>query len=383
MKRKIRMGMVGGGKDAFIGAVHRMAARLDGQIDLVCGAFSSDAEKSKASGAEMFVPEERVYGSYKDMFEKEKALPNDVRMDFVSIVTPNFMHYPVAMAALDAGFHVVCDKPMTLNLEEAKSLSDKVKSTGLLFCLTHNYTGYPMVKQAREMVSKGDIGKIRRVVVEYPQGWMASLLEESGQKQAAWRTDPAKSGASFIMGDIGSHCANLAEYITGLQIERVCADLTSFVPGRSLDDDGSVLLRFNDNAKGVLWASGIAVGEENALNIRVYGEKGSLEWHQQEPNTLIVHWIDRPTQILRTSTGFVGVAASANTRLPAGHPEGFIEAFANLYRDFAQKLTLWLDGEKSAVCDFPDAADGVRGMAFIEAVVSSSKLDSKWTKVGQ
>ncbi|MCE5198019.1 MAG: Gfo/Idh/MocA family oxidoreductase [Armatimonadota bacterium] len=379
MKRKLRMGMVGGGKDAFIGAAHRMAARLDGQIELVCGAFSSDAAKSKASGAELFLADDRVYGSYQEMFDKERALPADARMDFVSIVTPNHMHYPVAMAALDAGFPVVCDKPMTLSLEEAKSLADKAKSTGLLFCLTHNYTGYPMVKQAREMVANEQIGKIRRVVVEYPQGWMATLVEESGQKQAAWRTDPSRAGASFTMGDIGSHCANLAEYITGLEIESVCADLTSFVPGRVLDDDGSVLLRMSAGAKGVLWASGIAVGEENALNIRVYGEKGSLEWHQQEPNTLLVHWLDQPIQVLRTSTDFVGASAAANTRLPAGHVEGFIEAFANIYRNFAQTLSQRLDGDRSATGDFPDADDGVRGMAFIEAVVKSSKLNSEWT----
>ncbi|MDD3927147.1 MAG: Gfo/Idh/MocA family oxidoreductase [bacterium] len=382
MKRRIRMGMVGGGKDAFIGAVHRMAARLDGRIELVCGAFSSSPDKSRETGGELFLPEERVYGSYEEMFRSEAALPAGERMDFVSIVTPNFMHYPVAIAALEAGFHVVCDKPMTLNLEEARKLQDKVEETRLLFCLTHNYTGYPLVKEARDLVMSGRIGKVRRVVVEYPQGWMATLLEESGQKQADWRTDPSRAGASFTMGDIGSHCANLAEYITGLRIEKVCADLTAFVPGRVLDDDGSVLLRMSDGAKGVLWASGIAVGEENAINIRIYGEKGALEWHQQEPNTLIVHWLDKSSQILRTSTGFVGENAAANTRLPAGHTEGFIEAFANIYQSFVATLDKRLEGDKTATGDFPDVYEGVRGMAFIEAVVRSSQSDQKWIELG-
>lgn len=383
MKRKLRMGMVGGGPGAFIGIVHRMAARLDGQIELVCGTFSSDPKKSKACGEELFLADNRIYGSYQEMFDKEKALPENERMDFVSIVTPNHMHYPVAMAALDAGFHVVCDKPMTISIQEAKSLADKVESTGLLFCLTHNYTGYPMVKHAKEMIANGEIGKIRRVVVEYPQGWMASLLEESGNKQATWRTDPAKAGASFTMGDIGSHCANLAEYVTGLKIDKVCADLTAFVPGRALDDDGSVLLRFNEGAKGVLWASGIAVGEENGLNIRVYGEKGSVEWHQEEPNSLRVHWLDKPIQILRTSTEFVGAAAAANSRIPAGHPEGFIEAFANIYMNFTKTLWKKLDGDNQATGDFPNVCSGVRGIAFIEAVVESSKQDSKWIEIGR
>ncbi len=382
MKRRVRMGMVGGGRGAFIGAVHRMAARLDDKIDLVCGVFSSNTEKSSETGRELFLPKERVYGSYEEMFRHEASLPIGERMDFVSIVTPNFMHYPVAAAALDAGFHVVCDKPMTMTLEEAKRLQQRVRETRLLFCLTHNYTGYPMVKEARDLVKSGRIGIVRRVVVEYPQGWMALPLEAGGQKQADWRTDPARAGASFTMGDIGSHCANLAEYITELKIEEVCADLTSFVPGRALDDDGSVLIRFNKGAKGILWASGIAVGEENGLNIRIYGEKGTIEWHQMEPNTLIVRWLDKPFQVLRTATDFTGKASLAATRLPSGHPEGFIEAFANIYRSFAETLDRKLEGDQAAAGDFPDVDEGARGMAFIEAVVESSQAGSKWVKTG-
>jgi predicted dehydrogenase len=374
--------MVGGGRGAFIGGVHRMAARLDGRIELVCGAFSSTPEKSRESAADLFLPSDRAYGDYKEMFERESELPEGERMDFVSIVTPNFMHYPVAVAALDAGFPVVCDKPITFTLDEAKALGKKVDETGLLFCLTHNYTGYPLVKEARELVSSGQIGAVRRVVVEYPQGWMATLLEATGQKQAGWRADPSKSGGSFTMGDIGTHCANLAEYITGLKIDTVCADLTTFVPGRKLDDDGSVLLRFENGAKGVLWASGIAVGEENALKIRIYGEKGSLEWEQQEPNTLLVRWLDKPAELRRTSTAFVGSAAAANTRLPSGHPEGFIEAFANLYRNFAEALGERLSGDTTAVGDFPDVHAGVRGMAFLDAVVRSSQSGQAWEKLG-
>lgn len=358
MKRRARMGMVGGGRGAFIGAVHRMAARLDDKIDLVCGAFSSNPEKSLETGGDLFLSKERIYGSYEEMFRQEASLPAEERMDFVSIVAPNFMHYPVAAAALDAGFHVVCDKPMTMTLEEAKKLQQRVRETGLLFCLTHNYTGYPMVKEARHLVSSGQIGKIRRVVVEYPQGWMALPLEAGGQKQADWRTDPARAGVSFTMGDIGSHCANLAEYITGLEIEEVCADLTSFVSGRALDDDGSVLLRFNEGARGVLWASGIAVGEENGLNIRIYGEKGAIEWHQMEPNTLIVRWLDKPFQTFRTATDFVGEVSIANTRIPSGHPEGFIEAFANIYRNFAEALDRRLEGDQAATGDFPGVDEG-------------------------
>jgi predicted dehydrogenase len=385
MSRKIRYGMVGGGRGAFIGAVHRIAAALDQQIELVCGAFSSDPGKSKASGADLFLPPSRCYGSFQEMIAAEKRLPAGERMDFIAIVTPNHMHFPPAKLALENGFHVLSDKPATFNLAEAKKLAALVKQTGLLYGLTHNYTGYPLVKQARHMVATGALGKIRKVVVEYPQGWLATRLEASGQKQAAWRTDPKRSGAAGCIGDIGTHAENLAEYITGLQIEELAADLTTFVKGRALDDDGNVLLRFKGGAKGVLHSSQISVGEENNLNIRVYGEKGGLEWHQKEPNTLLVKWLDQPMQVFRTANGYLCDAAKAAGRTPPAHPEGYLEAFANIYKNFANAIRARLDGRKlgadDLANDFPKIEDGVRGMAFIEAVVKSSKANAKWTKL--
>ncbi len=379
--RKIRMGMVGGGRGAFIGAVHRAAAALDGQIELVCGAFSSDPQRSRDSGADLFLPPERCYGTFEEMMTAEAALPADRRMDFVSIVTPNHLHFAPAKAALEHGFHVVSDKPATFNLAEAKELGGLLERTGLLYGLTHNYTGYPLVKEAREIVRLGRLGKIRKVVVEYPQGWLATRLEETGQKQASWRTDPARSGAAGCLGDIGTHAENLAEYITGLRIKELAADLTAFVPGRRLDDDANILLRFEGGAKGVLHASQISVGEENNLNIRVYGELGGLEWHQQEPNTLLLKWPDRPTEVLRAGMGYLGTAAAANTRIPPGHPEGYLEAFANIYRNFANHLRAVIDGREAdiATLDYPKIADGIRGMAFIEAAVESSKNNARWT----
>ena len=380
--RKMRMGMVGGGEGAFIGAVHRMAANLDGEIELVCGAFSSNPEKSKRSGAALFLPPERVYGSFEEMILKEKELPLGERMDFISIVTPNHVHFPPAKLALENGFHVVCDKPLAFSMEEALGLEKLVKETGLLFALTHNYTGYPMVKHARDMVRNGVLGKIRKVVVEYPQGWLSTFLEGSDQKQAAWRTDPKRSGVAGSMGDIGSHAENLAEYITGLKIVELCADLTIFVEGRLLDDDGNVLLRFDNGAKGVLHCSQISNGEENSLNIRIYGELGGLEWHQMEPNTL-VHKTQESKQILRTGVGELSARSQAATRIPAGHPEGYLEAFANIYKNFARALRSTLKGEKPSPVDmdFPTVSDGVRGMAFIESVVESSKTEEKWYKM--
>lgn len=380
MSRKIRMGMVGGGRGAFIGAVHRMAANLDGQIELVCGAFSSSPEKSKASGEDFFLSPDRVYGSYAEMIAAEKKLPEGERMDFVSIVTPNHVHFGPAKMALENGFHVVCDKPLAFNMEEALELEKLVKETGLIFALTHNYTGYPMVKHARAMIKNGDLGEIRKVVVEYPQGWLATRVEETGSKQAGWRTDPSKSGIAGAMGDIGTHAENLAEYMTGLRIKEICADLTAFVEGRQLDDDGNVLLRFDNGAKGVLHASQISVGEENNLNIRVYGEKGGLEWHQQEPNTLVAKWLDQPTQLLRTGVGELAPAATAHTRIPAGHPEGYLEAFASIYRNFAYCVQARLAGKDPDPlhADFPSVSDGVRGMKFIERVVASSNSSEKW-----
>ena len=317
VQQKIRMGMIGGGKNAFIGAVHRIAANIDGLIELCCGALSSHPETAKASGRDLFLPEDRNYGTYKEMFEAESKLPESERMHFVSIVTPNFAHFEPAMMALEHGFHVLIDKPMTLTLEEAKALEAKVKETGLILCLTHTYSGYPMVKQARQMVSEGKFGKIRKVVVEYPQGWLSLPSEKEGNQQAAWRTDPSKSGVSGCMGDIGTHAAQLAEYISGLEITKICADLNRVVDGRMLDDDGNVLLKFNNGANGLLMASQIAAGEENALSIRVYGEKGGLEWHQEEPNTLKVKWLDAPAQLYRTGNGYLSSFAKHNSRTPA------------------------------------------------------------------
>jgi predicted dehydrogenase len=383
MKRKIRMGMVGGGRGAFIGGVHRMAAALDGEIELVCGAFSSGQEKSRLSGEDLYLPPGRVYGSYKEMMEEESKLPQGERMDFVSIVTPNHVHYGPARMALENGFHVVCDKPLCFNMKEALFLESLVERTDLLFALTHNYTGYPMVKQAREMVKNGDIGQIRKIVVEYPQGWLTTKVEDSGQKQASWRTDPARSGAAGAMGDIGTHAENLAEYITGLQITEMCADLSSFVEGRLLDDDGNVLLRFGNGAKGILHASQISAGEENNLNIRIYGTKAGLQWFQMEPNSLYVKWLDKPVEVLRTGGSGLYPAAAAHTRIPAGHPEGYLEAFANIYRNFARCIRARLDGKEvdPVYRDFPSVSDGVRGMRFIEKVVESGKSESKWVKV--
>ena len=377
--------MVGGGRGAFIGAVHRIAAALDQQMELVCGAFSSDPERSKASGADFFLPPSRCYGTFQEMIRGEAKLPEGERMDFVSIVTPNHMHFPPAKMALENGFHVLSDKPATFNLAEAKKLADIVKKTGQLFGLTHNYTGYPLVKEARNLVHTGRLGKIRKVVVEYPQGWLATRIEATGQKQAGWRTDPKRSGAAGCIGDIGTHAENLAEYITGLQIQELAADLTAFVPGRKLDDDGNVLLRFKGGAKGVLHASQISVGEENNLNIRVYGEKGGLEWHQNEPNTLLVKWLDQPMQVYRAAQGYLSASAQAASRTPPAHPEGYLEAFANIYRNFANHIRARLDGRKPAkddpALDYPKIEDGIRGMAFIAAVVKSSKKNAAWTKL--
>lgn len=380
INRKLRMGMIGGGKDAFIGAVHRIAANIDGQIEFCCGALSADPEIARESGRILFLPENRIYTTYQELFEKESKLPETERIDFVTIVTPNFAHFEPAMMALDHGFNVVVEKPMTLSLEEAILLRDKVASTGLTLCLTHTYSGYPMVKQARQMVKEGSIGAIRKVMVEYPQGWLSTLTEREGNAGAAWRTDPKKSGKSGCMGDIGTHAAQLAEYISGLKITRLCADLNIVVPGRGLDDDGNVLLKFDNGANGVLIASQIAAGEENALKIKVYGEKGGLEWHQMEPNTLILKWLDQPAQVYRAGQPYLSDVAKHNTRVPGGHPEGYLEAFANIYRNFAATLAAKLKGEQPNAfqLDFPNAEDGVRGMAFIENVVASGQSDQKW-----
>lgn len=383
MSRKMRMGMVGGGRGAFIGGVHRMAAAIDGQIELVCGAFSSNPEKSKLSGQDLFLPADRVYGSYEEMIMKEKELPEGERMDFVSIVTPNHVHFPPAKMALENGFHVVCDKPLCFDMEEAYELEKLVKETGLIFALTHNYTGYPMVKQAKAMIKHGDIGEVRKIVVEYPQGWLSTKLEDSEQKQAAWRTDPKRSGIAGAMGDIGTHAENLAEYITGLEIKEMCADISIFVPGRMLDDDGNVLLRFENGAKGVLHASQICAGEENNLNIRIYGTKAGLQWFQMEPNSLYVKWLDKPMETLRTGGSNLYPESEAHTRIPAGHPEGYLEAFASIYRNFAECVRARLEGKEvdPIYTDFPTVSDGVRGMNFIYKVIESGQSDQKWTEV--
>lgn len=373
------MGMVGGSLDAFIGGVHRRAAIMDGEIELVCGVFSSDPAKSKETGKALYLPENRVYNDFEEMILKEKQLPEGERMDFVAIVTPNHMHSAPTKLALENGFHVVCDKPITLTTEEAEEIVAVAEKTGLVFCLTHNYTGYPMVKEARHMIASGAIGEVRKVIVEYPQGWLATLVEVTGNKQAAWRTDPKRSGAAGGLGDIGTHAENLAEYITGLKISQICADLTIFVEGRLLDDDANILLRFNNGAKGILQNSQIANGEENDLNIRVYGETGGLQWKQMEPNTLI-HKTNQGTRIIRTGVGNLSKAAQVHTRIPAGHPEGYFEAFANLYRNFAIHVRAYWEGKTAdPVYDFPTAQDGLRGMKFIDAVIASNKTETKWT----
>jgi predicted dehydrogenase len=381
MNRKLRMGMIGGGKGAFIGAIHRIAANMDGMIDLVCGALSTSPKNADESGRMLFLEESRIYHSFEDMIIKESQLSADQRMDFVTIVTPNHAHFAPAMMALDHGFHVVIDKPISFTLDEAKQLKKKVEQTGLLLLLTHTYAGYPMVKQAKQLVKAGELGKIRKILVEYPQGWLSRLSEKDNNPQAAWRTDPKRSGKSGCMGDIGTHAAHLAEYISGLKISKLCADLSIVVDGRLLDDDGNVLLRFDNGANGVLVASQIAAGEENALKIRVYGEKGGLEWAQQEPNTLILKWLDHPVQILRTGGHNLSNYAAFNSRTPAGHPEGYLEAFGNLYRNFALCLSARIEGTTppAEALDYPSVDEGIRGMAFIDNVVKSSSSNEKWT----
>lgn len=375
------MGMVGGGLDAFIGAVHRKAAALDGSIELVCGAFSSSPEKSRAAGEALGVHPHRSYGSFAEMFRKEKNLPGDMRMDFVSIVTPNHVHFAPAKLALQNGFHVVIDKPMTLNLREARKLQQVANQSKLLVAVTHTYTGYPMVKEARNLVAAGKLGTVRKVYVEYTQGWLSSQLERSGNKQAGWRTDPERSGLGGATGDIGTHAANLAEFITGNRITSVCAQLNRVVKGRKLDDDAAMLISFDNGSSGVLVATQIAAGEENNLTIRVYGELGGLEWHQEEPNTLVLKWPDRPKEYYRTGFDYVSSPARSNTRLPTGHPEGYIEAFANIYMNFAKAVRAHKPGKVNGELDFPSLAEGVRGMAFIEAAVKSSRAKQKWITI--
>jgi predicted dehydrogenase len=382
--RKLRMGMIGGGKDAFIGAIHRIAANMDGQVELVCGALSINKEVAVESGKILFLPEDRTYTTYQDMISAESKMPADKRMDFVTIVTPNFAHFAPAMAALENGFNVVIEKPITFTLDEAKQLKQKLDETGLMLLLTHTYSGYPMVKEAKALVKSGAFGKVRKIYVEYCQGWLSKLSEREGNAQAAWRTDPSKSGKSGCMGDIGTHAAHLAEYISGLKITQLCASLNTVVEGRMLDDDGAILLRFDNGATGTLIASQVAAGEENALKIRIYGENGGLEWAQQEPNTLTLRWLDKPAQTLRAGNNYgdrESTFATHNCRTPGGHPEGYLEAFGNLYRNFALALSAKLNNEepKPEWLDIPGIEDGIRGMAFIENVVNSNHSDAKWT----
>lgn len=380
MKRKLRMGMVGGGLTSFIGPVHRKAVGIDGEIELVCGAFSVVPGESKATGQALYLDPKRVYETYQEMFEKESQLPADQRMDFVSVVTPNHVHFGPAKMALEYGFHVIVEKPIAFSVDEAKILRKLVDKTGLILGLTHTYTGYPLVKEARQMVRAGKLGKIRKVFVEYPQGWLSTAAEKTGNAQASWRTDPKQSGMGGAIGDIGTHAANLAEYITGNKITEVCAMLNTVVKGRNLDDDSSMLLRFDNGASGILMATQVAAGEENDLNIRIYGEHGGLEWRQMEPNTLKIKWLNKPQEIIRAGQGYLSDHTKSFTRTPAGHPEGYLEAFANIYRAFSRALRDYKPGKKVNYekYDFPDVEDGVRGMNFVQTVVKSATSNKKW-----
>lgn len=372
--------MIGGGPGAFIGSIHRLASTMDGEIELVAGAFSSDPSKSKQTGEHLHLSPERIYESFEDMLEKESQMPPGVRIDLVSIVTPNYLHFKPAKLALEKGFHVVLDKPMTLNLEEAKALKLAAKSAGKYFCLTHTYTGYPMVKEARQQVLSGNLGKIRKVVSTYPQGWLSTFVEGTDNKQAAWRADPAKTGIANCMGDIGTHAFNLAEYVSGLKVLALCADINTMVRGRALDDDGAAFLKFDSGASGLLYASQIMAGEENDISIKVYGEKGGLEWKQSDCNSLVMKWLDKPSQVLRAGSSYLSSFAKHNTRTPPGHPEGYLEAFANHYRNFALCVKAQMDDviSKEEWLDFPGIEEGVRGMAFIENAILSGKSNNKW-----
>ena len=380
--RKLRMGIVGGGQGSFIGRVHVTAAVLDNRAELVAGAFSSDAAKSKASAADYAVDPARAYGSFQEMFEKERALPSDRRIDFVSIAVPNHMHFPVAKAAVEAGFHVFCDKPLTLTLQEAETLAGIVKQAPVVFAVSHNYTGYPLVRQAREMILSGELGEIQATRAEYIQGWLRTTLESEGQKQAAWRTDPARSGASNAFGDIGTHAYNLGRYMTGLFPEKISANLKIFVPDRPLDDYGHAVIRYENGALGTVTASQISHGRENDLRIQIDGTKGSLEWHQEEPNKMIVRHNGQPHAIYTRdpNASFMNASGKAACRLPSGHPEAFFEAFANVYRAgfdaMAEAATGGTVERKDTV--YPNIHDGVEGMYFIEQSVASSKADAAW-----
>ncbi|MEJ8849449.1 Gfo/Idh/MocA family oxidoreductase [Variovorax rhizosphaerae] len=380
-QRKLRYAMVGGGRDAFIGAVHRHAIALDGQAEFVAGALSSTPDKARASGRDLLLADDRNHGDWRSLLADELKRAADQRIDFVAIVTPNHVHYPVAQAFVDAGFHVVCDKPLVHTIAQADALVAAVQRQRTIFGVTYNYTGYPMVRQARAMVRAGEIGEVRKVVVEYNQGWLASHLEGSGNKQADWRTDPARSGAAGAIGDIGSHAENLVATVTGLEIESLCADLTRFVPGRALDDDGSLLLRFQGGARGVLIASQINAGLENDLRLRVSGTLGTLEWRQEQPSQLVHLPHDGPKRIFTRGAPWLHPSAQRASRIPAGHPEGFIEAFANVYGGVMADIRAKLDGSQAdpLVADYPHVEDGARGVRFIERTVASAASEAKWT----
>jgi len=376
--RRLRLGMVGGGQGAFIGAVHRLAARMDDRYEFVAGALSSDADRSRASGAELGLAADRCYGSYQEMAAAEAEREDGI--DVVSIVTPNNVHHGPAKTFLESGFHVICDKPMTTSLDEALDLVSVVRDSGRVFCLTHNYTGYPMVRQAREMVQGGELGQIRVIQAEYPQDWLTTKLEDTGQKQASWRTDPARSGAGGSVGDIGTHAYNLACFITGTTASALCAELTSFVPGRRLDDNVHILLRFASGARGMLWASQVAPGNENALKIRIYGEKAGLEWHQEDPNRLVLTPLGETPRLITRAGAGAGEAANRVSRIPPGHPEGYLEGFANIYSDAAEQITAHLEGRPAdpAASLVPTVEDGAHGMKFIESAVASSDQGAIW-----
>ncbi|MCK9313009.1 MAG: Gfo/Idh/MocA family oxidoreductase [Methanocorpusculum sp.] len=383
-QRKLKMGMIGGGSDAFIGAIHRRAAFMDNFIELVCGCFSVNPEISRSSGREYFLPDHRIYDTYLEMFEKEMSLPEEERMDFVTIVTPNKWHFEPAMMALERGFHVVIDKPITFSLDEAVKLKKKVEETGLILALTHVYSGYPAVKEAKARIANDELGKLRKVYVEYTQGWLSQRIELQGGNNAGWRTNPKTTGKAGCMGDIGTHAWHLIEYITGLKVEEVCTDLNTYVEGRLVDDDGASLLKLEKGVSGVLMATQIATGEANNIRIRVYGDRGGLEWRQMECNRLILRWADKPVEELYMGNNEqISDLAKWNTRTPAGHPEGFIEAFANIYRNFALTIMNKRNGKEPSICmlDFPTVDDGVRGMEFVETMVKSGKdYHVKWHK---
>ncbi len=380
LNRKLRLAMIGGGRNAFIGSIHRIAIHMDGLCDIVAGALSSNPDNALLSGQDIFLSPQRTYTDYRDMIQKESSLPASEKPDIISIVTPNHLHFQPALAALQHGFHVAIDKPITFSTDEALLLKDALTMSGKQLLLTHTYTGYPMIKQARLMIKDGTFGKIQKIYVEYPQGWLSTNLEKENNKQASWRTDPSKSGKAGAMGDIGTHAFDLVEYVSGLKVSKMCADINTIVPGRRLDDDGAVLLEFDNGATGTLIATQIAAGEENNLRIRIYGEKGGIDWQQADCNSLKILWPDRPVEIYRTGAGYLKEAVLHNTRTPAGHPEGYLEAFANLYRNFFLTVDALDNGNtpKEEWLDFPSIDEGIRGMRFIDLVVKAGNSSEKW-----